>query len=261
MAPKISIVTVNYNMEDVLDATIQSVLSQTYGNIEYLVIDGGSNDGSVEIIKRNMARIHHWVSERDKGIYQAMNKGVAASTGDWVLFMNSGDRFVDHEVVADVFKSAHNDADLVYGHSLRCYVREGVERIVYAEWADVLPWRMNCSHQSLFSRRSLLMQFPLRENFMSADYEFLVTAKVEGKRFKIVNRVIAACSKGGISDQNRILSLKQRCDVLRRHGLMSPILAASYSWLAVRAIFGLVIRRILPMRILRLILRYKPTTR
>jgi glycosyltransferase involved in cell wall biosynthesis len=260
MKPKVSIVTINYNMRDELDATIQSVLSQTYANLEYVVIDGGSTDGSVEIIKRSTARIHHWVSERDRGLYHAMNKGTAASTGDWVLFMNSGDRFVDNEVVADVFKSAHDDADLLYGHSLRFYKREGVERVILAEPPDILPWGMNCSHQSLFARRSLLMEFPFSENLIAADFEFLLTAKVEGKRFKMVDRVIAANSTGGMSDQNRILSIKQRWIILRRHGLITSALAIGYAWFAVRGIMGSAIRRVLPMKIISWILRYKPMT-
>ncbi len=160
MLPKITIVTINFNMGGELAGTIESVLGQDYPNLEYVVIDGGSIDNSVEVIRR-YPRIDHWVSERDQGRYHAMNKGVQAATGEWVIFINSGDRFHDPSVVRDVFQSqSHADADLVYGHVLRRYPLEGVERVIPAGSLSTLPLRMPCSHQSLFERRSLLLAHP-----------------------------------------------------------------------------------------------------
>ena len=88
---KISIITINYNNKSGLEKTIESVLQQTYDNIEYLVIDGNSTDGSKDVIKKYKHRISYWVSEPDSGIYNAMNKGGTKATGDYLLFLNSGD--------------------------------------------------------------------------------------------------------------------------------------------------------------------------
>ena len=156
-------------------------------------------DGSVEIIRQYADRIAYWVSEPDRNLYDAMNKGVRAATGDWVIFMNSDDCFADERVVADIFVEDHGGADLVYGHMRRRYERYGVARTFAAEPAKVLRWRMNCSHQSLFTRRSLLLQYPLGDG-LSSDYEFLLTAYVEERHFKPVDRIVSEISSGGASE-------------------------------------------------------------
>ena len=90
---KISVVTVCYNAVDCIEETMLSVLDQTYPNIEYIVIDGGSSDGTADVIRKYADRLAYWVSEPDKGIYDAMNKGIVAATGDYINFMNAGDRY------------------------------------------------------------------------------------------------------------------------------------------------------------------------
>ncbi len=200
--------------------TIKSVLAQSYSNIEYLVIDGGSTDGSVDLIKQWSSRIQYWVSEPDAGIYDAMNKGVRVATGEWVIFMNAGDRFHDEFVVADIFSEPHNDADLVYGHSRMWYSREQVEESVLPKPSLQPALRMNCSHQSLFARRSLLLSTPFSVGLMASDYEFLVRMHTEGRRFKLVDRVVSVCVNGGISDMNDLTLSSHRWKVATRYGLM-----------------------------------------
>ena len=95
----ISIVTVSYNAVLTIEQTILSVINQTYPNVEYIIIDGGSTDGTVDIIKKYEDKIAYWVSEPDKGIYDAMNKGVVVATGEWINFMNAGDIFTDGDVI------------------------------------------------------------------------------------------------------------------------------------------------------------------
>ena len=101
--PKITVITVVRNDVAHIEHTMLSVLGQTYGNVEYIVIDGGSTDGTVDIIKKYADKLAYWVSEPDGGIYPAMNKGLQHATGEWVNFMNSGDSFADDKVLNDVF--------------------------------------------------------------------------------------------------------------------------------------------------------------
>jgi putative colanic acid biosynthesis glycosyltransferase len=253
--PVVSVVTVNRNTRDSLTATIESVLSQTYAPLEFIIIDGASSDGSVEIMRQFAADISYSISEPDEGIYDAMNKGVRAATGEWIIFMNSGDLFHDHHAVADVFTQPHPDADLVYGNSLCRYQREQVDRLIPAEPTTVLPLRMNCSHQSLFARRDLLLQAPFSLNLMAADYEFLLRMYAQCRRFKHIDRVVGININEGISDVKRLRSLKQRAALATKHGLMTPTRALLYICMAVQAAVGRKIRRTLPKNMASWLLR------
>lgn len=115
---KISVITVCFNAVDTLERTIESVLGQTYSDIEYIIIDGGSTDGTVDIIYKYAERITYWVSEPDKGIYDAMNKGIKVATGEWTNFMNAGDTFSNQKVLATIFGNAtSSDVDVLFGNS------------------------------------------------------------------------------------------------------------------------------------------------
>jgi glycosyltransferase involved in cell wall biosynthesis len=113
--PPITIVTVVYNGVDFLEETILSVIGQTYPNIDYVVIDGGSTDGTLEIIEKYQDKISYWISEPDKGIYDAMNKGIHAAKGEWFNFLNAGDSFVNENILNDIFTTDTMDATLIYG--------------------------------------------------------------------------------------------------------------------------------------------------
>lgn len=253
--PKVSVITVNLNMCDALQMTVANVLAQSYRELEYLVIDGGSSDGSVDVLARNDSQISHWVSEPDRGLYHAMNKGVQLATGDWVIFMNSGDRFYDTEVVADIFREPHSDADLVYGHSVQWHARERVGRVRHAESPAVLPLRTITSHQSVFCRRHLLLERPFSENIMVADYEFFVHMRLEGRRFKIIDRIVGVNVDGGISDLTRIRSVYQGICISVRNGLMKPYHVFSYAGLIGRAVMVSCVKRVLPVSLAGWLLR------
>ena len=256
--PKISVVTINYNMGNELAGTIESVLAQDYPNLEYIVVDGGSTDNSVEVIKQ-YPRINYWISERDKGRYYAMNKGVRAATGDWVIFINSGDRFHDPAVVTDVFRQEdHSGTDLVYGHVLRRYPSEGVERVIPAQTLATLPLRMPCSHQSLFARRSLLLKHPFSSELsIAADHDFMLRAIHTGSQFKKVERTISIFSTGGISDRQRLEALRQIYAVLRRLDLLTWRVRVTHATMVARALFGARMKQIMPRPMTAWILKHK----
>src|ERR1700746_2743427 len=115
---KLSVITINFNDANGLEKTINSVLSQTVPNIEFIIIDGASTDKSVETIERFSDKIAYWISEKDKGIYDAQNKGAAKATGDYLLFMNSGDCFYDENVVKDLYEFLkENTKKIIYGNA------------------------------------------------------------------------------------------------------------------------------------------------
>lgn len=122
-APLISVITVVYNSVSTIEETIMSVINQTYSNIEYIVIDGGSTDGTVDIIKKYHEHISYWVSEPDKGIYDAMNKGIKVSTGEWGHFLNSGDVYASVDSLMQIIDhcSTIKNADVIYGNLICKY--------------------------------------------------------------------------------------------------------------------------------------------
>ena len=111
--PLITVITIVYNGKPYLEETILSIISQTYDNVEYIIIDGDSSDGTLEIIKKYDNQIDYWISEKDNGIYNAMNKGINLAAGEWICMMNAGDIFYDNHVLENIFLSTIN-ADLIY---------------------------------------------------------------------------------------------------------------------------------------------------
>lgn len=158
--PKISIITVSYNAITEIEKTILSVINQTYTNIEYIIIDGGSTDGTVNIIKQYNDKISIWKSEPDHGVYDAMNKGIKLATGEWILFMNSGDTFHDNMVVADIFQNTKyaDKVGVIWGDTDFYDGDKFVEKSKKTPFTKtVMPYRtgMGISHQSLFTPYSV----------------------------------------------------------------------------------------------------------
>lgn len=147
--PLISIITVVYNGEKYLEETIQSVINQTYENVEYIIIDGGSTDGTLEIIKKYEDKIDYWVSEKDGGIYDAMNKGIDVATGEWLNFMNAGDSFYSNQTLMEVFNNKNYELyNILYGDVETNY---GNFKIIHkAGKLENLYKSMQFSHQSTF---------------------------------------------------------------------------------------------------------------
>jgi glycosyltransferase involved in cell wall biosynthesis len=255
--PRITIVTINYNMREELEKTIKSVFAQTYPNLEYIVVDGASTDGSVGVIRRHEHRITRWISERDRNLYDAMNKGAAMATGEWVLFMNSGDQFADARVVSDIFTHDVTADDIIYGHVIWRYEQQNFEHLTHAGLPETLPARMFCSHQSLFARTDLLRQFPFDLNLLISDYDFLAHCLALRKRFHLVDRVVAIITKGGRSDVARPLVLRQQQQVLARYGMLTWRSRLEYPLIVIFNTISLMVREKLPIGLSRWILARK----
>ena len=193
----VTIVTVTYNAEDLLEETLLSVINQTYKNIEYIIIDGSSTDNTLEIIKKYEGQISYWISESDEGIYFAMNKGIKKATGEWINFMNAGDTFVDNTTIQKVINSLDEDTELIYGD----HICDGIVGSVKERKVTRL---MPCCHQSLFVKTALMKQYPYNTFYsISADYEFLLKMYQLGKKFKYIEEPLARYMRNGFSDQNQ----------------------------------------------------------
>ena len=201
--PVVSIITACLNAEDTIEQTIQSVVEQTYPNIEYVIIDGGSTDKTLEIVKKCKDHIAKWISEPDNGVYDGMNKGIIHSTGDILYFLNAGDHLYNNETIEQIMDTFEDeDIVAVYGnvevvneHSKKTVVR-GI-RVTH----NNLLYRRVC-HQALFVRRSLFEEFGdfVTSLKYSADHEFIVKAiKRYPDKFLYVNETIARYQDGGMS--------------------------------------------------------------
>lgn len=215
---KLTVVTVVMNMPDLLERTIKSVIAQNYQNLEYVIIDGGSTDGTIDIIKKYQQHIDLWVSEPDKGIYDAMNKGGRLASGIWVNFLNAGDTFVSETTVTDMFTEASIEDDLVYGHTV--FQTDGEEKIVEAREPEHLWQAMVFNHNSLFKKRNLLLEHPFSEQYkIVADSEFVIWCYTNGKTFKNVNFPINTYESGGYADMNSVMRTVERWKVVSDYKL------------------------------------------
>ena len=196
---RFSIITINYNNDEGLRHTIGSVVCQTYHDYEYIVIDGGSTDDSVSIIKSFADKIDYWVSEEDNGIYHAMNKGVAQAHGDYCIFMNSGDCFYDNQVLCHVFES-QADEDIIIGKTVIDDSDHIISPPPIGEFTMYHLYSGSIPHQGSFIRTDLLKKYPYDEKLkISSDWKFFVqTLIINNCSFQFLDVFVARYDTGGI---------------------------------------------------------------
>ena len=226
--PILSVITIVYNNVNDIERTMLSVLGQTYPNIENILIDGLSNDGTLEVISRYEKRIAKFISEKDDGIYDAMNKGLELATGDYVIFMNSGDEFYDAGTVAAVFATAP-DADIYYGETEMIDSKGQSLGQRRHKAPEQFSWRsfkfgMSVSHQAIYIKRELIEPYDHRYQ-LSADIDWIIRAAKKAKKIVNVHRYVAKYLVGGMSKTKHSQSLMERFDIMKRHyGLVPTIL-------------------------------------
>ena len=207
--PKISIITVVFNDKIHLEETIQSVVSQSYKNTEYIIIDGGSTDGTLDIIKKHDKLINFWQSEPDKGVYNAMNKSVEYVNGEYLIFLNSGDKFFDENVIKGVFSSDIMNFDIIYGNTVIAY--DFNYSRIWESYNIKSIWKgMVTSHQSIFVKTDVMKRLMFNEEMkISADFNFIFRAYCNKNSFLQVPITISIVTAHGISDKKRVQSLKE----------------------------------------------------
>ncbi|MDF2456948.1 MAG: glycosyl transferase [Cytophagaceae bacterium] len=235
-SPVVSVITIVYNGGDLLEGTIQSVLKQDASHLEYIIIDGGSKDQTLDIIKKYSDQIDYWISEPDKGIYDAMNKGLKASTGEYVWFMNAGDHIHGDDVLTAIF-AKEKDADVYYGEAN--FVKENREligtrsEISTRKLPEALNWKnmmygMVVCHQSFIARRSLANAYDTSYR-CSADINWVIEVLKKSKKTVHTHRILSDYLVGGFSMKQQKLAWKERFQIYTHHyGLLKNLWATSY---------------------------------
>lgn len=237
--PKFSVITVTYNAESVLEDTIQSVISQTYHHVEYILIDGDSKDNTLSLINRYKERIAKVVSEPDKGLYDAMNKGIALATGDYLCFLNAGDSFHEDDTLQQMVHtlSGTDLPDIIYGETALVNKEGHFIRMRRLAAPEKLTWKsfkqgMLVCHQAFFARRDLIEPYDLRYRF-SADFDWCIRIMKKAKTMHNAHLTIIDYLDEGMTTRNRKASLKERFLIMAKHyGWISTIL--HHAWFVVR---------------------------
>jgi len=218
--PLISIITVVYNAVNSLECTIQSVLGQSYPNIEYLIIDGGSTDGSVEIIKKYSNKLTYWVSEKDHGIYDAMNKGLKLAKGELIGIINSDDWY-ELDAVEQIVKSYKKNCDTEVFHGLLRFVdHNGNFKSIAGHDISFINTGM-IEHPTCFVKSALYQKLGYFDNRYraAADYDFMNRAVSNKVKFSFINHIIANFSEGGITSSET--SAQEELKIKYKYGHIS----------------------------------------
>lgn len=240
--PKFSIITVTYNAAKVLEDTIQSIVTQTYKNTEYIIVDGGSTDGTLDIIQKYKEHIHTVVSEPDKGLYDAMNKGIKLATGDYICFLNAGDGLHEDDTLQQMVHSITGTElpDVLYGeteivdsegHFLHMRRLSAPEKLT---WKSFKKGMLVC-HQAFFARRDRVEPYDLQYRF-SADFDWCIRMMKKAKVLHNTHLTIIDYLNEGMTTQNQKASLKERFRIMAKHyGMTSTVM--HHAWFVLRLLY------------------------
>ncbi|MCP9754333.1 glycosyltransferase [Lacihabitans sp. CCS-44] len=230
--PFISIITITYNAQDYLERTLKSIRNQTINDFEYLLIDGGSKDGTMEIVEKNKDLFSVIISERDKGLYDAMNKGLSKAKGDYVWFMNAGDEIAETDAVEKLKVLSKKKTDIIYSDTILVSNKGDFvglrSDILPHKIPEKLTWEgynkgMLICHQSFIVRRNLTPKYI--ENNLSADIDWEIKCLKQANSTVKYPGILAKYLEGGTSHQQLFKSWRDRYLVLKSHfGLLPNIL-------------------------------------
>lgn len=227
--PAISIITVVFNGVQFIEATIQSIINQTSKDFEYIIIDGGSTDGTIDIIRKYDDHISKWISEPDNGLYDAMNKGIELASGDFLWFINAGDEIYNSEVIHKFITENFTQADIIYGEALIIDEDRNDVGMRRQKAPEVLTWKsfnigMVVSHQSILIRKSIAPLYNLQYK-CSSDIDWIIKSlKSSGKTINS-KMILSRFMDGGRSKHTILSNLKERFSIMvENYGLFSTII-------------------------------------
>lgn len=242
LTPKFSVITVCYNAQATLEDTIQSVIAQTYHHVEYIIVDGASKDRTLSIINRYHDRITTVVSEPDKGLYDAMNKGLRLATGDYVCFLNAGDSFHEDDTLQQMVHTLRELTelpDVLYGETALVDAEGHFVRMRRLQAPEHLTWHsfrqgMLVCHQAFFAKRTLAEPYDLRYRF-SADFDWCIRIMKKSKVLHNTHLTLIDYLEEGMTTRNHKASLHERFRIMAKHyGWLSTV--AHHAWFVVRAV-------------------------
>ena len=249
--PKISVITVCLNAQEFIEQCMQSVLTQTFNDFEYVIIDGGSSDDTVDIIKKYQNKIAYWHSRPDRGLADAFNLGVQNSSGQWLLFLNSDDYFASSNVLQDmvVHIDKYPNVDVIFGQ-INMVTREQVSKKIGGPYGEAFHWEKFCRkdtipHQAAFSPRSFFERIGLfSEDFLIAvDYEHYLRAG-PGLNTKFVPLLVANMRDGGMAKYDILATYREWLHAQVTSGKRSFFFARlDFIYFAARNMIGRIIRK------------------
>lgn len=215
---KVSIITVVYNGIKTIEHTILSVLGQTYNNIEYIIIDGKSTDGTQQIIEKYKNSIAYYVSEKDKGLYDAMNKGIQRATGEIIGIINSDDWYENNTVEKVIGYFGEYNVDLVYGKAVLVYP-DGKQKMEHILPLETLWYQTSVSHPTVFVKKEVYEKFGCfnLKYEIAADYDFLLRLYSQHVEFGFIDSVLTYFRVGGISEKKGVQSFKESLVISRKY--------------------------------------------
>lgn len=221
--PKFSIITVTYNAGATLEDTIQSVITQSYKNLEYIIVDGGSKDRTLDIIRQYRTHIHTVVSEPDRGLYDAMNKGTRLATGDYICFLNAGDELHEDDTLLMMVHSITGNVlpDVLYGETAIVDEEGHFLRMRRLSAPEHLTWKsfrkgMLVCHQAFFARRDLVEPFDLSYRF-SADFDWCIRIMKKSQTLHNTHLTLIDYLNEGMTTRNHKASLKERFRIMCKY--------------------------------------------
>ena len=239
---KLSVITVTYNAEATLERTLRSVQSQSQADIEHIIVDGNSQDGTVALIERYANERTNWVSEPDKGLYDEMNKAAAMATGDYLCFLNAGDTFHSDTTVEEMMRSIPQGSvpDIIYGQTAIVDDNGNFLHMRRLEAPKVVNWKsfkqgMLVCHQAFIVRRGLFEPYDLGYRF-SSDFDWAVKLLKRAQVIHYTDMTLIDYLNEGLTTTNHKASLKERYKIMTKHyGQVST--ALHHAWFVVRALF------------------------
>lgn len=242
--PKFSIITVTYNAGKTLEKTIQSIISQSYRNVEYIIVDGKSKDNTLQIADTYKQWIDCLVSEADKGLYDAMNKGIRLATGDYLCFLNAGDKFHDNDTLQRMVDSLKDGElpDVLYGETAIVDENGNFQHMRRLSTPQQLDWKsfkqgMVVCHQAFFAKRELAVQEPYLLGYrLSADFDWCIRIMKRAQHLHNTQLTLIDYLNEGLTTQNHKASLKERFRIMVKHyGWSSTVL--HHCWFVIRLFY------------------------
>lgn len=217
---KVSMITICYNAEKTIAKTIESVLSQDYENLEYIIVDGGSKDRTVDIIKGFDNKKIRWISEKDKGISDAFNKGIKMATGDLIGLINADDYLLPH-ALANLALACHDCTDVLYGNTIVNDEENGLKLIKQAGSVEELEYSLPFIHQSSLVRKTAYERYGVySEKYkICMDYDLFARFYRRGAKFQFVNTVVSCFTYGGTSCRHPFQTIAEDVSIAEKYGL------------------------------------------